>query len=298
MAFLFKDYINLIVKAYDEKKDANLLSQLLTYPTTANIRQECLNVYNEKIRKGEPIEENTLRAFFGVPPAGKNFGYVIERYNADRFRPLKSLIKREIKNPALVNVELLAWLINFTPRPLSNAQKVLGNSNTNNSGKAIIDGEEPKLEQTEIILGDENEMSLGKDILGPTKSLQDKESEAETIGNASSEELSSTKFKSNSYSRRLKTITIIGLFIMILSGAIYIIWQEKKTGEAVRLYSLIRNSDAIGLNNNNNTDNASSAVRRQPFFCQAITQKGTRCKRKAKTNGYCWQHSRIMGIKI
>jgi TolA-binding protein len=24
--------------------------------------------------------------------------------------------------------------------------------------------------------------------------------------------------------------------------------------------------------------------------CQAITKKGTLCKRKARSNGYCWQH--------
>ena len=24
--------------------------------------------------------------------------------------------------------------------------------------------------------------------------------------------------------------------------------------------------------------------------CQATTQKGTRCKRNAKSSGYCWQH--------
>mgnify|MGYP001627552150 CR=1 FL=1 len=24
--------------------------------------------------------------------------------------------------------------------------------------------------------------------------------------------------------------------------------------------------------------------------CKGITKKGTQCKRKAKTNGYCWQH--------
>ncbi|MEI9956932.1 MAG: hypothetical protein WDM90_11665 [Ferruginibacter sp.] len=40
------------------------------HPTTANIRQECFNVYNERIKRGEE-EQNTLRAFFGVPPVGK-----------------------------------------------------------------------------------------------------------------------------------------------------------------------------------------------------------------------------------
>ena len=24
--------------------------------------------------------------------------------------------------------------------------------------------------------------------------------------------------------------------------------------------------------------------------CEAITKKGTRCSRKARSNGYCWQH--------
>ena len=24
--------------------------------------------------------------------------------------------------------------------------------------------------------------------------------------------------------------------------------------------------------------------------CNATTKKGTRCKRKSKSNGYCWQH--------
>ncbi len=29
---------------------------------------------------------------------------------------------------------------------------------------------------------------------------------------------------------------------------------------------------------------------RENNHCQGITKKGTRCKRKAKANGYCWQH--------
>lgn len=26
--------------------------------------------------------------------------------------------------------------------------------------------------------------------------------------------------------------------------------------------------------------------------CQAITKKGTQCRRKAKNNNYCWQHGK------
>lgn len=121
MPLLFIDYTNLVLKSYEEKRESNTLSRLLMHPTTANLRQECLNVFNEKIITGK-LEEDILRSFFGVPPSGKNFDYVIERYHADKFRPLRSLIKRRIKNPALITVELLAWLIDFKPRPFAYAQ--------------------------------------------------------------------------------------------------------------------------------------------------------------------------------
>ncbi len=29
---------------------------------------------------------------------------------------------------------------------------------------------------------------------------------------------------------------------------------------------------------------------REEDRCMRMTKKGTRCKRKAKSNGYCWQH--------
>jgi hypothetical protein len=291
MTLLFIDYTNLVVKTYEEKREANQLSQLLMHPTTANIRQECLNVYNEKIKKGEQIEENTLRAFFGVPPVGKNFGHVIERYNADRFRPLKSLIKREIKNPALANVELLAWLIDFTPRPLSHAQKTLGNINgTNTCDSPIVDNGEPEPDPVEIIVTEKKEISSGTDIVNSANLSQDTKGEASIIGNENIGKLSTRKLKSYLQNSKLKTITTISLIMAILFGGMYIIRQDKKFGEVFRVGSLIRNSNKIKLTNINNSDSTSYSIRRQSVFCQAITKKGTRCKRKAKSNGYCWQH--------
>jgi len=149
MPLLFKDYTNLVLNAYEEKRNANLLSRLLMQPTTANIRQDCLNVYNERINKGQNVEENILTAFFGVPPAGKNFGYVIARFSPDKFRPFQKFIKREIKNPSLATVELLAWLIDFNPRPLEYAQKFYGiTTNTNTPGDPLADNHEEKFEQS------------------------------------------------------------------------------------------------------------------------------------------------------
>lgn len=117
------EYAKQVLKTYREKRDAAALSPLLLNPTTAGLRKACLNVYNERTGKGESIEENTLQAFFGVPPKGKNYGQVIEKHDPDKFRPLQSLIRDGIKkNPSEVMIEILAWLIDFQPRPWARAQ--------------------------------------------------------------------------------------------------------------------------------------------------------------------------------
>ncbi len=44
---------------------------------------------------------------------------------------------------------------------------------------------------------------------------------------------------------------------------------------------------------NNNTPqpkSTSSRMVKQSNRCQAITRKGTQCKRTARNNSYCWQH--------
>lgn len=125
MQLLFIDYTKLIIKAYNEKRDAGLLSPLMMQLTTASIRQECIHVYNKRVEEKKVGEENTLDSFFGVLPMGRSFAQHIKKYPRDKFRPLQKLIKGEIKNPMLINVELFAWLIDFNPRPFNTAQKKL-----------------------------------------------------------------------------------------------------------------------------------------------------------------------------
>lgn len=57
-----------------------------------------------------------------------------------------------------------------------------------------------------------------------------------------------------------------------------------------RIDSLIRNANSIRLNNTNSPNTASHSTLLNFGRCQAITKKGTQCKRKAKNNSYCWQH--------
>ncbi len=64
MPLLFKDYTDLVLKEYEGKRNANLLSRLLMQPTTANIRQDCLNVYNDRMNKGQKVEVKYPDCFF------------------------------------------------------------------------------------------------------------------------------------------------------------------------------------------------------------------------------------------
>lgn len=121
MPLLFKDYTDQVVKDFQQKRTAGTISPLLANPTTRNLCKACLNVYRDRSQIGEE-EIHTLEAFFGLPAQGVTYSTHIERYPLDSFRPLRNFILGEIKNPSLVNVELLAWLIDFKPRPLGRAQ--------------------------------------------------------------------------------------------------------------------------------------------------------------------------------
>jgi outer membrane murein-binding lipoprotein Lpp len=51
-----------------------------------------------------------------------------------------------------------------------------------------------------------------------------------------------------------------------------------------------RNGNSIRLNSMTIPGTDSYNAPLQSGRCQAITKKGTQCRRKAKSNSYCWQH--------
>lgn len=225
MPILFIDYANLVVKAYEEKRDANLLSQLLMHPTTVNIRQACLNVYNERIGRGEQPEENTLGAFFGVPPAGKKIGHLMKDHPADKFRPIQSLMRRETKTPNPIYVELLAWLIDFNPRPLAHAQRVIGNTPETEPvsyGTSSIEnkpGPEPVVTQAPKTVEEPSNPNIPK-----TENFPEQGGDKTSIKGNESIDL-----EEDSKKNKLKIASLIGLVIVFLFGGAYIVRQNLNT---------------------------------------------------------------------
>jgi hypothetical protein len=111
---MFADYKLQVVQAYQEMKKENQLSLNLMGSTPARLRAECMAVLNARYeRKDEP----TLRLFFGQKEDPNAYMQTIRFFEADKFKPLDNFLKGITNDTDNKNIELLAWLIGFEPRP-------------------------------------------------------------------------------------------------------------------------------------------------------------------------------------
>ena len=98
----------------------------------------------------------------------------------------------------------------------------------------------------------------------------------------------------------MRTIYVIALSLLLFSCFNKNYEREEIDRLNHRIALLEEKIDALisgrNLNSITRSNNISSSSTRsystptQNGRCQAITKKGTQCKRKAKNNGYCWQH--------
>jgi len=111
---MFADYQAAVLQSYLEKKGANQLSLNLIHSTAAKLRNECEVVAVKRYLKKD---ENTIRSFFGQQDDLTGYVRAIKKFDPEKFKPLDSFLKGNIKNTDQKNIELLAWLIDFEPRP-------------------------------------------------------------------------------------------------------------------------------------------------------------------------------------
>lgn len=116
----FNDYNKLVLDYYKHQVIMNKQFSLnLLYPTTAKLKKECELVYKDRYNKKD---ERTLYSFFGpYKDAGKCLG-LIENCKTDTFKTLWKYVKGKTSEPDIKVIELLAWLIDFQPRPLDTAR--------------------------------------------------------------------------------------------------------------------------------------------------------------------------------
>jgi hypothetical protein len=173
---MFLDYISSVVATYRKKAESGMLSIRLAHPTPANLKKECIAVCVERFKRGDEL---MLRTFFGRGDDKEECLKAIEKCDHDKFRPLINFLKGRTVDTSDVNIELLAWLIDFTPRPFQHGLSYA--SNYEPPTRTVIDAPEPefyegdvsvnskkvsKYKQPNWVLGDAEGTRFGtKDIL-------------------------------------------------------------------------------------------------------------------------------------
>lgn len=129
------EYIKLVFRTYQLLRSTPEISPNLKQPTPANIRSECLTVYQERPnKKDEPV----LRSFFGPAAENNSFLTPIQNFPTEKFKALSNYLKGVAITTDDKNVELLAWLINFPHRPFRFGMDVI----LSNREKAILNSDE------------------------------------------------------------------------------------------------------------------------------------------------------------
>lgn len=110
----FADYQRLILQAFEQKRAAGTLSRRITRLTPAKFKEECEAVCSQRYDRKD---EKTLEEFFG--PGGDKVTWLkaIKRFDPNKFKPLANFLKGKTRWPDEKNIELLAWMIDFKPRP-------------------------------------------------------------------------------------------------------------------------------------------------------------------------------------
>ncbi|MGN8055201.1 SEFIR domain-containing protein [Pedobacter sp. 22163] len=116
---MLSKYTAQIMLALQEMKKNSVLSTNLLNPTPRSIKEECLKVYIERF---DQKDKQILQQFFGVEQGTRDFGRLIIHMDTDKFRPLVNFLRQKVEQTNHKNVELLAWLINFHPRPFGSAK--------------------------------------------------------------------------------------------------------------------------------------------------------------------------------
>jgi hypothetical protein len=109
---MYQDYLDAIMKHYEQKKLNNELSLRLLNPTPAKIKDECVAVYQSRLMERDL---KMLISFMEVRE-GADVLKAIKK-GRDKFKPLDNYLKNATEKTEDRNIELLGWLLDFEPRP-------------------------------------------------------------------------------------------------------------------------------------------------------------------------------------
>ncbi len=103
-----------VLKKYEREKNGEM-GMFFIEPTRKKIREACIWALEIRNEKNDP---QILNRFFNFKEQ-KEILKTIENFDADKFRPIVNFLIGETSNTSDKNLELIAWLVDFKPRPRS-----------------------------------------------------------------------------------------------------------------------------------------------------------------------------------
>jgi hypothetical protein len=280
MAFTYADYIESVMGEYQKKQSEGSLPLNLEVPTPSKLKKACI------LRCSKPFDrrdEKILIDFFDPEGSDKPLAVLIGRSDRDKFKPLSNYLKGETSSTDEKNIHLLAFLIDFRPRPY-----VFGMQQPKPDEYEIITDEESK----DISQENKDDIQVKNDpgVFVEIENAAPTPEQETTIAKQGSNHTTENQNKVATRRRRFRKAIILILIGVTFLG-----------------YYLLNNEDGVDQTGITSRDsmvmpawnsaispivNPTSSVRREQFSlrCQEITKAGTQCKRNATNQGYCWQH--------
>ena len=201
-------YAEEILKKYEEK--AKLIS-----PTRTDIKDACMARFSENTTI---IDKEILRKFFRASHEDDLFK-TIEKCNPEKFRTIQNFLSKKTSNTSKKNLDLIAWLIDFNPRPYSLYRKPkVGGDSGIDLGIDTTPKREENINDVTTGIAISNQLEI---IPEKEKNVED-ESEVENESETGSKYEPKTEVKNNSNSKKwiwatLSTIVISVLFFYNLN---------------------------------------------------------------------------------
>lgn len=125
----------------------------LENPRPAALRNYCLTVWNSRPL---PKDREMLGQFFSAGTTDEEIERSIRQFDTDKFKPIINYLKGETKNTKEKNIKLLAWLIDFEPRPYAAWRQQIINetAGTGQTDEPVSPAAEAPVEWAEQVLDD------------------------------------------------------------------------------------------------------------------------------------------------
>lgn len=110
------EYKKWVLAVFDQKFAQGQLPPELTSPSPGSIKAQCIKVFGKGITKREEV---LLSSFLGEKEKGDTAAYLraLQKVPYQVFKPLDNFLEDRNIDTKFKNIELLAWLIGFEPRP-------------------------------------------------------------------------------------------------------------------------------------------------------------------------------------